>query len=63
MENNAPPIRTISPGSVYRNEDISARSHCFFHQIEGLYIDQNVSFADLSKPYFSLQKNYLENLK
>ena len=63
MENNAPPIRTISPGRVYRNEDISARSHCFFHQIEGLYIDQNVSFADLKQPYFSLQKNYLENLK
>lgn len=49
MENNAPPIRTISPGRVYRNEDISARSHCFFHQIEGLYIDQNVSFADLKQ--------------
>ena len=37
MENNEPPIRTISPGRVYRNEDISARSHCFFHQVEGLY--------------------------
>lgn len=47
MENNKPPIRTISPGRVYRNEAISARSHCFFHQIEGLYIDKNVSFADL----------------
>ena len=49
MENNAPPIRTISPGRVYRNEAISARSHCFFHQVEGLYIDENVSFADLKQ--------------
>lgn len=49
MENNEPPIRTISPGRVYRNEDVSARSHCFFHQIEGLYIDENVSFADLKQ--------------
>ena len=49
MEENNPPIRTISPGRVYRNEDISARSHCFFHQIEGLYTDDNVSFADLKQ--------------
>jgi phenylalanyl-tRNA synthetase alpha chain len=49
MENNQPPIRTISPGRVYRNEVISARSHCFFHQIEGLYIDKEVSFADLKQ--------------
>ena len=49
MENNKPPIRTISPGRVYRNEAISARSHCFFHQIEGLCIDKNVSFADLKQ--------------
>ena len=49
MEENEPPIRTISHGRVYRNEDISARSHCFFHQIEGLYIDENVSFADLKQ--------------
>ena len=49
MENNKPPIRTISPGRVYRNEAISARSHCFFHQIEGLYIDKNVSFSDLKQ--------------
>ena len=49
MENNRPPIRTISPGRVYRNEAISARSHCFFHQIEGLYIDKEVSFADLKQ--------------
>lgn len=49
MENSKPPIRTISPGRVYRNEAISARAHCFFHQVEGLYIDKNVSFADLKQ--------------
>jgi phenylalanyl-tRNA synthetase alpha chain len=49
MEANKPPIRTISPGRVYRNEAISARSHCFFHQVEGLYVDKNVSFADLKQ--------------
>ena len=49
MENNKPPIRTISPGRVYRNEAISARSHCFFHQVEGLCIDKNISFADLKQ--------------
>ncbi len=49
MEKNKPPIRTISPGRVYRNEAISARSHCFFHQVEGLYIDKGVSFADLKQ--------------
>lgn len=49
MENNKPPIRTISPGRVYRNEAISARAHCIFHQVEGLYIDKNVSFADLKQ--------------
>ncbi len=49
MENNTPPIRTISPGRVFRNEDISARSHCIFHQVEGLYIDTDVSFADLKQ--------------
>ncbi len=49
MEKNQPPIRTISPGRVYRNEAISARSHCFFHQVEGLYIDEGVSFADLKQ--------------
>lgn len=49
MENNKPPIRTISPGRVFRNEAISARSHCFFHQVEGLYIDKGVSFADLKQ--------------
>jgi phenylalanyl-tRNA synthetase alpha chain len=49
MENEKPPLRTISPGRVYRNEAISARAHCFFHQVEGLYIDKNVSFADLKQ--------------
>jgi phenylalanyl-tRNA synthetase alpha chain len=49
MESSTPPIRTISPGRVYRNEAISARAHCFFHQVEGLYIDKNVSFADLKQ--------------
>jgi len=49
MESNDPPIRILSPGRVFRNEAISARSHCVFHQIEGLYIDRNVSFADLKQ--------------
>ncbi|MEZ7838666.1 MAG: phenylalanyl-tRNA synthetase alpha chain [Flavobacteriales bacterium] len=49
MEKNPAPIRTLSPGRVFRNEAISARAHCIFHQIEGLYIDENVSFADLKQ--------------
>ena len=49
MEKNQPPIRVICPGRVYRNEAISARAHCFFHQVEGLYIDKNVSFTDLKQ--------------
>jgi len=49
MEKTQPPIRTISPGRVFRNEAISARAHCIFHQVEGLYIDENVSFADLKQ--------------
>ena len=49
MENEKPPIRTISPGRVFRNEAISSRSHCIFHQIEGLYVDKDVSFADLKQ--------------
>lgn len=55
MQNTKPPIRTISPGRVFRNEAISARAHCIFHQVEGLYIDENVSFADLKQTllYFS----------
>lgn len=49
MESHEPPIRILSPGRVFRNEAISSRSHCIFHQIEGLYIDKNVSFADLKQ--------------
>jgi len=49
MENTKPPIRTISPGRVFRNEAISARAHCIFHQVEGLYVDKNVSFSDLKQ--------------
>ena len=57
MEKTLPPIRIICPGRVYRNEAISARAHCFFHQVEGLYIDKNVSFADLKQAllYFARQ--------
>ncbi len=64
MENSKPPIRTISPGRVYRNEAISARSHCFFHQIEGLYIAENVSFADLKQTLmFFAKEMFGENTK
>ncbi|MDP4266243.1 MAG: phenylalanine--tRNA ligase subunit alpha, partial [Bacteroidota bacterium] len=49
MESTKPPIKTISPGRVFRNEAISARAHCIFHQVEGLYVDKNVSFADLKQ--------------
>lgn len=52
MENGTPPFRSIMPGRVYRNEAISARAHCFFHQVEGLYIDEDVSFADLKQTLF-----------
>jgi len=52
MESQTPPIRVICPGRVYRNETISARAHCFFHQAEGLYIDKNVSFADLKQTLY-----------
>lgn len=57
MEQNEPPMRILSPGRVFRNEAISSRSHCIFHQIEGLYIDQNVSFADLKQTiqYFTTE--------
>ncbi|MCU0415749.1 MAG: phenylalanine--tRNA ligase subunit alpha [Cytophagaceae bacterium] len=56
MENEKPPIRTISPGRVYRNEAISARAHCMFHQIEGLYIDKQVSFSDLKNTLYHFAK-------
>ncbi len=64
MENAKPPFRAIMPGRVYRNEAISARAHCFFHQIEGLYIDENVSFADLKQTlYHFVQELYGEGTK
>ncbi|HEU4717971.1 MAG TPA: phenylalanine--tRNA ligase subunit alpha [Bacteroidia bacterium] len=55
LENTQPPVRIVMPGRVYRNEAISARAHCFFHQVEGLYVDKNVSFADMKQAllYFS----------
>ncbi len=56
MEKQTPPIRSIMPGRVYRNEAISARAHCFFHQIEGLYVDKNVGFADLKQTLFQFAK-------
>jgi phenylalanyl-tRNA synthetase alpha chain len=56
MEKQKPPIRSIMPGRVYRNEAISARAHCFFHQIEGLYVDKNVGFADLKQTLFHFAK-------
>ncbi len=59
MENNQPPLRSIMPGRVFRNEAISARSHCIFHQVEGLYIDENVSFADLKQTlYYFVQEMF-----
>ncbi|HEU0227284.1 MAG TPA: phenylalanine--tRNA ligase subunit alpha [Arachidicoccus soli] len=64
MENQKPPIRVICPGRVYRNETISARAHCFFHQVEGLYIDENVSFADLKQTlYFFVQEMFGKDIK
>lgn len=58
MENEKPPIRTISPGRVYRNEAISARAHCMFHQVEGLYIDKNVSFKDLKQTLYLFAREF-----
>lgn len=64
MENGTPPFRAIMPGRVYRNEAISARAHCFFHQVEGLYVDENVSFADLKQTLFHfVQELYGEDTK
>lgn len=64
MENEKPPIRVICPGRVYRNETISARAHCFFHQCEGLYIDKNVSFADLKQTlYYFVTEMFGEGTK
>ena len=56
MQNTTPPIRTISPGRVFRNEAISARAHCIFHQVEGLYVDTDVSFADLKQTLYYFAK-------
>ncbi len=58
MENTKPPIRTICPGRVFRNEAVSARAHCIFHQIEGLYIDEKVSFADLKQTLLYFAKEF-----
>ena len=64
LEKQKPPIRIICPGRVYRNETISARAHCFFHQTEGLYIDENVSFADLKQTlYFFVQEMFGKTVK
>ena len=63
MENHKPPIRTISPGRVFRNEAISARAHCIFHQVEGLYIYKNVSFADLKQTLIYFTKALFGNSK
>ncbi len=64
MEKGVLPIRIICPGRVYRNETISARSHCFFHQVEGLYIAENVSFADLKQTlYFFVKEMYGSDVK
>lgn len=64
MEQGKPPFRSIMPGRVYRNEAISARAHCFFHQIEGLYVDENVSFADLKQTlFYFVQELYGEGTK
>jgi phenylalanyl-tRNA synthetase alpha chain len=56
LQKQKPPVRAIMPGRVYRNEAISARAHCFFHQVEGLYVDKNVSFADLKQTLFHFAK-------
>lgn len=64
MEKQKPPIRVICPGRVYRNETVSARAHCFFHQAEGLYIAENVSFADLKQTlYFFVQELFGKDVK
>ena len=64
MEEHKPPIKIISPGRVYRNEDISVRSYCLFHQIEGLYVDKKVSFSDLKGVMEFFSKKYFgENVK
>jgi phenylalanyl-tRNA synthetase alpha chain len=61
LENTKPPVRSIMPGRVYRNEAISARAHCFFHQVEGLYVDKNVGFADLKQTLYHFAKEMYGN--
>ena len=61
MSENQPPIRTISPGRVFRNEAVSSRAHCIFHQVEGLYIDENVSFIDMKNLLFVFAKKFFGN--
>ena len=63
MEKQKPPIRIVCPGRVYRNETISARAHCFFHQVEGLYVDENVSFADLKQTLYFFVKEMFGDAK
>jgi phenylalanyl-tRNA synthetase alpha chain len=63
MENTQPPIRIVMPGRVFRNEAISSRSHCIFHQIEGLYIDENVSFADLKQTLMYFAQEFFGKAK
>ncbi len=64
MEKRKPPMRLLMPGRVYRNETVSARSHCYFHQVEGLYIDEQVSFADLKQTlYFFVREMYGQDVK
>ena len=64
MENSKPPVRVIIPGRVYRNETVSAKSHCFFHQVEGLYVDKNVSFKDLKDTlYYFAKEMFGEKIK
>ena len=64
MEKNQPPIRIIMPGRVYRNEAVSSRSNCFFHQIEGLYVDEKVTFSDLKQTlYYFVQQFFGEGTK
>jgi len=64
MEAGKPPFRALMPGRVYRNEAVSARAHCFFHQVEGLYVDENVSFADLKQTlFYFVQELYGEGTK
>ena len=62
METEKPPIRKIFPGRVYRNEAVSARAHCFFHQVEGLYIDEHVSFADMKQTLIYFAKEMFGNV-